>query len=215
MPFLLEMHAAVWDMEHISHHLKGKRFLLFTDHKLLEKLCKVHTKTLHHILEAIMDYDFEMHYKKVEEMPGDFLSCNVCALTPELSLENIGHQQQDPQLSTIICYLKTGSVPHSKVDRQLIARHGSQCFLDNDVLQIHFPTRDWTKSSHLSSCQLTSNCHGTYGYLCDTIIYKNLCQWWPLPLFFNAFCKYFVIRGMWKTTNSRLRSSLMLFRDWM
>jgi predicted HD phosphohydrolase len=43
-PFLLEMHAAVWGMEHFSHHLKGKRFLLFTDHKPLEKLGKVHTK---------------------------------------------------------------------------------------------------------------------------------------------------------------------------
>jgi hypothetical protein len=43
-PFLLEMHAAVWGMEHFSHHLKGKQFLLFMDHKPLEKLGKVHTK---------------------------------------------------------------------------------------------------------------------------------------------------------------------------
>ena len=41
-PFLLEMHAAVWGMKYFSHHLKGRRFLLFTDHKPLEKLGKVH-----------------------------------------------------------------------------------------------------------------------------------------------------------------------------
>jgi hypothetical protein len=63
-PFLLEMHAAVWGMEHFSHHLKGKRFLLFTDHKPLEKLGKVHTKTLYCIQEAMMEYDFEIFYKK-------------------------------------------------------------------------------------------------------------------------------------------------------
>ncbi len=52
-PFLLEMHAAVWGMEYFSHHLKGRRFLLFTDHKPMENLGKVHTKTLYRIQEAM------------------------------------------------------------------------------------------------------------------------------------------------------------------
>jgi len=54
MPFLQEMHAAMWGMEHFSHHLKGQQFLLFTDHKPLEKLGKVHTSTLFCIQEAMM-----------------------------------------------------------------------------------------------------------------------------------------------------------------
>ncbi len=101
-PFLLEMHAAVWGMEHFSHHLKGQRFLLFTDHKPLEKLGKVHTKTLYRIQEAMMEYDFEIFYKKGDEMPADFLSRNVCSLIPELSLDNISRLQKlDPQLKNI------------------------------------------------------------------------------------------------------------------
>ncbi len=138
-PFLLEMHAAVWGMEHFSHHLKGKRFLLFTDHKPLEKLGKVHTKTLYRIQEAMMEYDFEIFYKKGEEMPADFLSRNICSLSPELSLENIGRlQKQDIQLSVVVNYLKHGTLPRSSADRQLIAKYGSRCFLDNDVLWIRF-----------------------------------------------------------------------------
>jgi hypothetical protein len=76
-PFLLEMYAAVWGMEHFSHHLRGKRFLLFTDHKPLEKLGTVRTKTLYRIKEAMLNYDFEIHYRKGEEMPADYLSRNV------------------------------------------------------------------------------------------------------------------------------------------
>ena len=138
-PFLLEMHAAVWGMEHFSHHLKGQRFLLFTDHKPLEKLGKVHTKTLYRIQEAMMEYDFEIFYKKGDEMPADFLSRNICSLIPELSLENISRLQKlDPQLKTVINYVEKGIIPNSSSDRQLIAKYGSRCFLDKGVLWIRF-----------------------------------------------------------------------------
>jgi len=88
--FLLKMHAAVWRMEHFLHHLKGKRFLLFTDHKPLEKLGIVHTKTLHRIQEVMMEYGFEIHYKKGKEMPANFLSQNILSLTDDLSPHKIG-----------------------------------------------------------------------------------------------------------------------------
>jgi hypothetical protein len=37
-PFLLEAAAAVWGMEVFNEYLRGKQFVLFTDHKPLEKL---------------------------------------------------------------------------------------------------------------------------------------------------------------------------------
>ncbi len=40
------MQAAIFGMETFEVHLKGRQFKLFTDHKPLEKLGKVHTKTL-------------------------------------------------------------------------------------------------------------------------------------------------------------------------
>ncbi len=36
-PFLLEAAAAVWGMDIFNEYLRGKRFILFTDHKPLEK----------------------------------------------------------------------------------------------------------------------------------------------------------------------------------
>jgi hypothetical protein len=47
------------------------------DHKPLEKLGKVHTRTLNHLQEAMNTFDFEIVYKKGSEMPADFLSQNV------------------------------------------------------------------------------------------------------------------------------------------
>ena len=45
-PFLLEAAAAVWGMDIFNEYLRGKRFILFTDHKPLEKLGHLHTKTM-------------------------------------------------------------------------------------------------------------------------------------------------------------------------
>jgi RNase H-like domain found in reverse transcriptase len=45
-PFLLEMRAAIWGMDHFSTYIQGQKFTLVTDHRPLEKLGKVHTKML-------------------------------------------------------------------------------------------------------------------------------------------------------------------------
>jgi ribonuclease HI len=52
-PYLLEMQAAIWGMEHFRNYLNGHHFTLYTDHKPLEKLKKVHVKTLNRLQEMI------------------------------------------------------------------------------------------------------------------------------------------------------------------
>jgi hypothetical protein len=73
-PFLLEMRAATWGMDHFSEYLKGKHFKLYTDHKPLEKMATKHSKTLNQIQLLMTDYDFEIQYQKGSDMPADFLS---------------------------------------------------------------------------------------------------------------------------------------------
>ena len=73
-PYLLEMAAAVWGMEFYNEYLKGKQFTLYTDHKPLEKLGHLHTKTLNRLQLAMLEYDFVIQYKKGINMPADFLS---------------------------------------------------------------------------------------------------------------------------------------------
>jgi hypothetical protein len=135
--FLLEMHAAVWGMEYFSHHLKGRRFLLFTNHKPMENLGKVHTKTLYRIQEAMLQYDFEIHYQKGAEMPADYLSRNIASIHDLISDRVVATAQQgDPHLQAILAYLKHGTVPPNKDLKQLITHYGFRCFIDKDLLWI-------------------------------------------------------------------------------
>jgi hypothetical protein len=67
-PFLLEMSASVWEMEHFTHFLRGRHFALYTDHKPLVNLGVIYTKALSQIQEAVLKYDFEIIYQKGNEM---------------------------------------------------------------------------------------------------------------------------------------------------
>jgi RNase H-like domain found in reverse transcriptase len=55
-PFLLEAAAAVWGMDFFNKYLKGKRFILYTDHKPLEKLGHLHSKMLNRLQKALPCY---------------------------------------------------------------------------------------------------------------------------------------------------------------
>ncbi len=76
-PFLLEMQAAIFGMEMFEVNLRGWHFKLFTDHKPLEKLGKVHTKMLNRLQQMMNQFSFETIYKQGKEMPADFLSRNA------------------------------------------------------------------------------------------------------------------------------------------
>jgi len=59
-PFLLEMTAAIWGMEHFAVYLRGRPFTLYSDHRPLEKLGKLHTKTFNRLQEAMNQFDFQI-----------------------------------------------------------------------------------------------------------------------------------------------------------
>lgn len=93
--FLLGMQAAIWGMENFN----------VTDHKPLEKLGKVHTKTLNCLQEAMTTYDFEIINKKESEMLADFLSRNVVSTVKADSEQIISLQQADKITYMLICFL--------------------------------------------------------------------------------------------------------------
>ena len=43
-PYLLELDATVWAMEYWQEYLRGRRFILYSDHRPLESLGTFHTK---------------------------------------------------------------------------------------------------------------------------------------------------------------------------
>jgi RNase H-like domain found in reverse transcriptase len=74
-PFLLEMQAAIWGMDHFGTYLRGKKFTLITDDQPLEKFGKVHTKILNRLQEMMNTYNFDIIYKKeVKCQPTIFLA---------------------------------------------------------------------------------------------------------------------------------------------
>jgi hypothetical protein len=76
-PFLLEMLACCWGIEHFDVHLRGKKFVLYSDHMQLEKLSCVHKKPLSRLEHKMTEHNFVIQYKKGSEMLADFLSRNV------------------------------------------------------------------------------------------------------------------------------------------
>ncbi len=71
---MLEAAAAVWGMDVFNEYLKGKKFILYTDHKPLEKMGHLHTKTMNRLQAALLEHDFIIQCKKGEIMPADYLS---------------------------------------------------------------------------------------------------------------------------------------------
>jgi hypothetical protein len=73
-PFQLEVSVSVWGMDFFNEYLKRKQFILYTDHKPLEKLGHLHNKTLNRLQLALFEHYCVIQYKKGSNMPADYLS---------------------------------------------------------------------------------------------------------------------------------------------
>ena len=133
-PFLAELMACVWGMKHFDVYLRGRHFTLYTDHRPLEKLGKVHTKTLNRLMEAMTEYDFEIKYKKGAEMPADFLSRNVLAEISIFDKDLLDKQKADPFCVALREFLLSGTLTPDTVMARTIKTVAPSCFLENDIL---------------------------------------------------------------------------------
>jgi hypothetical protein len=121
--YLVEMAEAVWGIEHFDVYLIGKQFTLVTDHRPLEHLGSVHTKTLNRLQHLMLEYDFTIEYRVWEDNAvADYLSRNATTtdtvsvqeqvstlniLFPEAEMD----QSKDELMSDIIRYMKMGNAP--------------------------------------------------------------------------------------------------------
>jgi hypothetical protein len=107
-PFLLEAAAAVWGMDFFNEYLKGKRFILYPEHKPLEKLGHLHSKMLNRLQTALLEHEFVIHYKKGSNMLADYLTrlpgtkdtvANISAFDPfQADLYDLQMQDNDLQM---------------------------------------------------------------------------------------------------------------------
>jgi transposase InsO family protein len=133
-PFLLEMLACCWGIDHFEVYLRGRKFVIYSDHRPLEKLSCVHTKTLNRLQEKMNNFDFIIQYKKGSEMPADFLSRNaleeINVFTPDLPLL----QARDEFANAVIEFLQHNKLPADKKKAVYIKHIGQQCFLEDNIL---------------------------------------------------------------------------------
>jgi hypothetical protein len=144
--YLVEMAAAVWGIEHFDVYLIGKQFTLVTDHRPLEHLGSVHTKTLNRLQHLMLEYDFTIEYRDGEENAvADYLSRNATTtdtasvqeqfstlniLFPEAEMD----QSKDELMADIIRYMKTGNAPEKAQThyKERIKRLAHDSFLDKE-----------------------------------------------------------------------------------
>jgi hypothetical protein len=64
-PFLVEVQAMVWAMNHFDTYSRGRKFTVITDHKPLETQRKRQDKTMNRFTEAFLNYSFVIKYQIV------------------------------------------------------------------------------------------------------------------------------------------------------
>ena len=65
----------VWATHHFKEHLKGQRFILFTDHKPLQTCADApSTKMLSELQQLALEFAYVIQHKKGINMPAGFLS---------------------------------------------------------------------------------------------------------------------------------------------
>ena len=133
-PFLLEMQAAIWGMDHFAVYLRGRPFTLFTDHKPLEKLGKVHTRTLNRLQEAMNEFNFDIVYKKGSEMPADFLSRNVVAAISWNNKEMAQAQDKDSFISSLKRFLLNRELPSLPQFQAVVKFYASDSFVEDGIV---------------------------------------------------------------------------------
>ncbi len=82
-PFLLEIQAAILGINHFGTYLRGRKFALITDHRPLEKLGKVHIKTLNWFARSDEHFWLWHYLQKSSEMPAGYY-CQEILSAPSL-----------------------------------------------------------------------------------------------------------------------------------
>ena len=188
--FLAELTAIVWAIDHFHWYLKGRQFILQTDHKPLEKMNSRHTKTLNMLQIRLMEYNFIIRHKAGKENAvADFLSRNAERVLAELATVGLHTepmaklQAQDEFGGMMIKFLRFGELPGDRNKARWIQKMAEQCkmskgilqIMDKEVEKIVLPTVLKQEIWQAFHC---SQFGGHYGYL-KTLEKIRKGYWWP------------------------------------
>ena len=137
----------------------------------MEKLGKVHTKTLNRVQEAMLTFDFKIVYKNGSEMPADFLSRNMFMDSISFNEDKIQDEQMlDPRLQALKKLLFSNTLQqYNSEDFRYCKLYQNDSFLDKGILyrrlcqtgepdrwilqRYFWPGMDQDIQTHLKTCQ--------------------------------------------------------------
>ena len=134
-PYLLEMTAATWAIDHFHVYLWGRKFTLLTDHKPVEKMSRIHKKTMNRLQEQMNTYNFIVAYRKGSDNSApDALSRNpVDALGVSTScIQNL--QREDKDINQIREFLTDQFLPANKEEAKTVIQMAAHCAVQDDVV---------------------------------------------------------------------------------
>ena len=195
-PYLAEMAAACWGMEYFDNYLRGKRFTLYTDHKPLEKLSHLHTKTFNRLQELTLQYDFQIQYKKGATLPADFVSREIVEALTEVvaSIDPFGPdlqklQKSDEYLIKINHFQKEGKWPlnTTKAEIRLLLPLTNSLFLDSRAVWIRLTDENYPRTAlwlpkiyrKRAMCEAHGNILGGHDALKKTYLRLTNAYFWP------------------------------------
>jgi RNase H-like domain found in reverse transcriptase/Integrase zinc binding domain/Reverse transcriptase (RNA-dependent DNA polymerase) len=199
-PFLLESAAAVWGMDTFNEYLKGKKFILYTDHKPLEKMGHLHTKTMNRLQSALLEHDFIIQYKKGTIMPADYLSRLPSAdhnQLPEVTQcfdpfqpELIDLQKADPDFQKMNHFRTKGEWPAhvTKADGNYLQNLAVKLFQDaNKIVWIRLDDYKYPRTAlylpeklrKMALCEAHNHQFGSHNATLKTYLRLTLSYYWP------------------------------------
>jgi hypothetical protein len=186
-------------MDVFNEYLKGKKFFLFTDHKPLEKMGHLHTKTMNRLQAALLEHDFVIQHKKGEIMPADYLSRLPSSQSNDISDITEGFDPFQPDLHDLqkedtlklfmFCNCVSGKWLHPIPKRgQLFANLAPKLFQDNNKLvwvrlnDYQYPRAALylpAKYRKLALCEAHNNQFGGHNAALKTYIRISSSYFWP------------------------------------
>ena len=183
-PYLAEMNAAAWAIDHFDVYLRGRRFTLYTDHKPLETMKTIHQKTMNRLMERLNMYDFDLQYKKGAEMPADILSrcpLEVNAATFEDSLrQDVAEDEFCQELKSFVQGTRTPMDGNKlrvlkKIAPFMVEEHGLLYLTENERKVLILP--------RVRVSEVVSQAHGTlltgHGSIDKTLARLRTQYYWP------------------------------------
>jgi Integrase zinc binding domain/Integrase core domain len=182
-------------MDHFN--LKGKKFILYTDHKLLEKLGHLHNKTMNQFQTALMEHDFIIHYKKGSDMPADYLS-RLPAMTsnPVIAAfdpfqSNLSELQREEQYAKNILYFGRTKQWRAHLSKKEANSHADllkKMFHDKDrLLWVRLTDYKYPRTALLlprkyqkeALCEANNSIFGGHNATLKTYIKITMSYYWP------------------------------------